>query len=186
VTALRPLLVVAGALTLVVAGVLTAACSKSSSGTGAASSSASNAPGASSSASEGKFAHPCSILRRADAEAILGTHDLHEEEQPGPPGDARCAWSTTAGLGMVELRVHFPSRKDIFDRRVQERTPVPGIGDKAYVEKRQTWGHVDVLKGDQTFFVQIERSKVNTGAQDDPDKVRTDTIALARTLAPRI
>jgi Protein of unknown function (DUF3558) len=175
---------------LVVAGVLSAACSKSSSGTGPASSSASSAPGASgsasASASEGKFAHPCSILRRADAEAILGTHDLHEEEQPGPPGDARCAWSTSAGLGMVELRVHFPSRKDIFDRRVQDRTPVPGIGDKAYVEKRQTWGHVDVLKGDQTFFVQIERSKVNTGTDDDPDKVRADTIALARTLAPRI
>jgi hypothetical protein len=172
---------------LVVAGLLATACSRGSGHAGPASSSSATASAsAEASTADAKFAHPCSILQRSDAVAVLGSNDLHEEEQPGRPGDARCAWSTVAGRGMVELRMHFPSRKDTFDRNVQERTLVPGIGDKAYVEKRLTWGHVDVLKGEQTFFVQIERSRVAASGGDDPDKVRVDTIALARTIAARI
>jgi hypothetical protein len=168
---------------LVTAALLAMACSRGSSGAGPASSSSAGTG----SHAEGKFAHPCSILRRSDAEAALGSHDLQENEQPGPPGDARCAWSTDNGRGMVELRVHFPSRTDGFDRDVRDRMPVPGVGDRAYVEKRLTWGHVDVMKGGQTFFVQIERSRVTaSGVADDPDKVRADTIALARTVASRI
>jgi hypothetical protein len=168
----------------VVAGLLLTACSRGSSPTGPApASSASTSPPA----ADAKFAHPCSILQRSDAEAILGTGDLHEEEQPGPPGDARCAWSAIARRGMVELRVQFPARKEGFDRNVPDRMSIPGIGDKAYLQKRMNWGHVDVLKGERTFFVQVERSRIGVnGGADDPDKLRADTVALARTLAPRI
>jgi hypothetical protein len=166
---------------LVVAGLLVTACSRGSSRT-------EPAPASSASTSaDAKFAHPCSILQRSDAEAILGSADLHEEEQPGPPGDARCAWSAIASRGMVELLVQFPARKEGFDRSSQDRTPIRGIGDKAYLQKRLNWGHVDVLKGDRTFFVQVERSRIRaSGSADDPDQVRADTVALARTLAPRI
>ena len=72
---------------LVVACLLVAACSRTSRGGAPSSASADPLSAA------GKFAHPCSVLQRSDAEAILGTTELHEEEEPGPPGDARCAWS---------------------------------------------------------------------------------------------
>jgi hypothetical protein len=141
---------------------------------------------ASSGAGEGKFAHPCSILQRADAEAILGTKNLREEEQPGPPGDARCAWSVKDARGIVELYIQIPSRKRAFDRSSADRTPVPALGDKAYVQKRQTWGHVDVLKGEQTFFVQVERSNIVSGAGPDPAGLSVEVIALAKKVASRM
>ncbi|HEX3344430.1 MAG TPA: hypothetical protein VHS09_07640 [Polyangiaceae bacterium] len=168
---------------LLVAGcVLLAACSKKSDGApdGVGSAAASTLP------SSAKFAHPCDILRRADAEAILGSSDLQDQEEPGPPGDARCIWAVRGARGFVELRVHFPSRKDTFNQPAPDREPVPGIGDKAFVQKRLSWGHVDVLKGDQTFFVQIKPGDTPGEGSPGLDHVRAQTIALARTLAPRI
>ena len=165
---------------LFAACLLVAGCSRASSG---------GPPPASSadlSAPAGKFAHPCTVLRRSDAEALLGTTDLHEVEEPGPPADARCAWSVTSGRGLVELRVHFPTRKEGFDRAVPDRNPVTGVGDRAYVQKRLSWAHVDVLKGDQTFFVQIERGGLAPAQERDPEQMRSDAITLARTIVSRM
>ena len=164
---------------IVAAALFAAACSRSS---GAPDAGGATAPGDPSA----KFAHPCSLLQRADAEGILGTSDLHQEEQGGPPGDARCAWSVKGARGMVELRVNFPTRKDGFDQGSPDRTLVPGIGDRAYVQRRLSWGHVDVLKGDQTFFVQIEQGSVAGGHPSDPDQLRTQAVILARTVASRM
>jgi hypothetical protein len=168
---------------LVAACLLVAACSKSStSSTSDAGPSSSGTP----SGPDDKLAHPCSVLQRSDAESILGTTDLHEEEEPGIPGDARCAWSRNGGRGRVELRIHVPSRKEGFDNAVPDRSPIPGLGDSAYARKRLSWGHVDVLKGDQTFFVQVQPGDAATGHGESPDKAREQAIALARTIVTRI
>jgi hypothetical protein len=170
-------------LPLVAACLLVAACSKSKSSSAP---DGGGAPFSSTDPAAARFAHPCDILQRSDAEGILGTTDLTEQEQPGPPGDAHCIWAVKGARGFVELRVHFPTRKDGFDRAVPDRTSVPGIGDRAYLQKRLSWGHIDVLKGDQTFFVQIEHGMVAAGRPPSPDQVRTETIALARTIVSRM
>ena len=106
-----------------------------------------------------------------------------QQEQPGGPGDALCAWTPSAGSGRVEVRIHVPSRKADFDRRYIERTPVPGLGDRAYVQEKTTWGHVDVLHGEQTFYVQVEHGKL---AGSPPEKTHAEAIALARTIVQRM
>ena len=164
---------------LVAAALLAAACSRSSAASDAGGATAPADPSA-------RFAHPCTLLQRADAEGILGTSDLHQEEQGGPPGDARCAWSVNGGRGLVELRVNFPARKDDFDKGSPDRTLVPGIGDRAYVQRHLRWGHVDVLKGDQTFLVQIEPGSAAGGHPSNPDQVRVQAVTLARTIASRM
>jgi hypothetical protein len=133
-----------------------------------------------------KLAHPCQLLQRADAEAILDTSDLQQQEEPGSPGDAHCIWAVNGARGFVELRIQVPSRKAGFDRSVPDRLPVAGVGDRAYLQKRLSWGHIDVLKGEQTFFVQIEKGTPAPGHPVSPDQVQTETVALARTVASRM
>jgi len=170
---------------LLAACVLLAGCSRRNSGApdGGTSPSPVTDPSA---AAAAKLAHPCDILQRADAEAILDTSDLQEQEEPGSPGDAHCIWAVNGARGFVELRIQVPSRKAGFDRSVPDRVPVSGIGDRAYIQKRLSWGHIDVLKGDQTFFVQIEKGTPAAGRPLGPDQVRTETITLARTVASRM
>jgi len=172
---MRPLLVAACLLMM-------AACSKSRSSAGPDG----GVPPSSSTDIAAKLAHPCDMLQRADAEAILDTSDLQQQEEPGSPGDAHCIWAVNGARGFVELRIQVPSRKAGFDRSVPDRLPVPGVGDRAYLQKRLSWGHIDVLKGDQTFFVQIEKGTPAAGRPLGPDQVRTETIALARTVASRM
>jgi hypothetical protein len=133
-----------------------------------------------------KFAHPCSLLSRSDAEEILESTDLQPLEEPGPPGDSHCVWAVNGARGFVELRVQFPSRKASFDQPMADRRPVSAVGDRAYVQKRLSWGHVDVLKGDQTFFVQIEHGSLAGGRPKTADQVQSEAIVLARTIAGRI
>jgi hypothetical protein len=169
---------------LVAACLIVTACSKSKTSTPGA-----GAPPASSidpATFAAKFAHPCDLLQRSDAEAILGSTDLQQQEEPGGPGDAHCIWAVNAARGFVELRVQLPTRKDGFDRPVPDRLPVPGVGDRAYIQKRLSWGHLDVMKGDQTFFVQIEHGSLAAGRPHTPEEVRTETIALGRTVASRM
>jgi len=170
---------------LVAACLLLAACSKKNNSVpdGGTSPSPSSDPSA---AAAAKIAHPCDILQRADAEAILDTTDLQQQEEPGSPGDAHCIWAVNGARGFVELRIQVPTRKAGFDRSVPDRLPVSGVGDRAYIQKRLSWGHIDVLKGDQTFFVQIEKGTLAAGHPLGPDQVRTETIALARTVASRM
>jgi hypothetical protein len=170
---------------LVAACLIVAACSKSKTST------APDAGGLPSSSTDpatftAKFAHPCDLLRSSDAEAILDSTDLQQQEEPGGPGDAHCIWAVNGARGFVELRVQLPTRKDGFDRPVPDRLPVPGVGDRAYIQKRLSWGHLDVLKGDQTFFVQIEHGGLAAGRPHSPEEVRTETIALGRTVASRM
>jgi hypothetical protein len=129
------------------------------------------------------LAHPCSLLEIADVEPLLGTSDLEQQQQPGPPGDARCAYFVKSGRGIVELYFHVPSRKADFDKSPTERDSISGIGDRAYADKRLTVGHVDVLEGDQTFFVQIVPSQ---GGPLHGAGARTAATQLARTIAGRI
>jgi hypothetical protein len=163
---------------LLAACLLAVACSKSrgASDGGAATSSFAGV--------DGGFAHPCALLQRADAESVLGATDLHEDERPGPPGDARCAWAVNGGRGLVELYIQLPSRKDDFDHSNQEREQVPGVGDRAYIQKRRAIGHVDVLKGEQTFYVQL--IPPDRGGTQSPATVAAQAIALAKTIASRM
>ena len=169
---------------LVVACFLAAACSKKNGGPpdGGVPPSSSIDPAA----TAAKFANPCNLLQRSDAEAILGTTDLQQQEEPGPPGDSHCIWAVNGARGFVELRVQFPSRASSFDVSAPDRTPVPGVGDRAYIQKRLSWGHIDVLKGDQTFFIQIEHGSLAAGRPRGPEEVRTEAVAVARTVASRM
>ena len=171
---MRPVLFAASALVVA----FTVACGKKSGASdGGASTSAPTTAAA-------KLAHPCSLLQRSDAEGILGSTDLHEDEQPGAPGPARCAWAVNGGRGMVELYIQIPSQKDDFERSQQERSPVPGVGDRAYIQKRRAIGHVDVLKGEQTFYVQL--IPPDMGGSPSPAAVAAQTVALAKTVASRM
>ena len=134
----------------------------------------------------GKLAHPCSLLQRADVEPILGSTDLQQKEEAGPPGDAHCIWAVNGARGFVELRVQFPTRAAGFDVGAPDRVAVPGVGDRAYLQKRLSWGHIDVLKNGQTFFIQIEHGSLAAGRPRSPEDVRTETVALARTIASRM
>ena len=142
-----------------------------------------------------KYAHPCQILTRADAEKVLGSKDLREKETTetvtnGVPSDVGCVWSVTGGGGFAEIHIHVPTKKDRFDHVsafTPERTVVGNVGDKAYLETKTKWGHVDVLKGDQTFFVQVEsgNSAFGHGAQAI-QSMHEATVDLARILASRM
>ena len=142
-----------------------------------------------------KYAHPCQILTRADAEKVLGSKDLREKETTetvtnGVPSDVGCVWSVTGGGGFAEIHIHVPTKKDRFDKVTAftpERTVVGNVGDKAYLETKTKWGHVDVLKGDQTFFVQVEsgNSAFGHGAQAI-QSMHEATVDLARILANRM
>jgi hypothetical protein len=166
---------------LVAACLLVAACSRKDAGPpdGSVPPSSSTDPAA----TAAKFAHPCNLLQRSDAEAILGTTDLQRQEEPGPPGDAHCLWAVNGARGFVELRVQFPTRASTFDIPAPDRTPVPGVGDRAYLQKRRSWEHIDVLKGDQTFFIQIGRRGPSSMR---PEEVQTEAVAVARTVASRM
>jgi hypothetical protein len=166
---------------VLVAACLLAACSKNS---GAVADG--GAPPSSSTDRATKLSHPCRLLLRADAEEILGPGDLVQQEEPGPPGDARCVWAVKGQRGFVELHINFPTRNDTFDEPQSDRVPVSAVGDRAYVQKRLSWGHVDVLKGDQTFFVQIEHGSLADGRPKSADQVRSEAIVLARTIAARL
>ncbi len=166
---------------LLVACVVVAACSKKSGATADAGASPS-----SSADRAAKLSHPCALLLRSDAELILDSTDLQQLEEPGPPGDARCVWAVNGQRGFVELHVNFPTRKDIFDEPQADRLAISGIGDRAYFQKRSRWGHVDVLKGDQTFFVQIELGSLASGRAKTPDQARSQAIGLARSIAGRL
>jgi hypothetical protein len=138
-------------------------------------------------ADSGPFAHPCQLLQRGDVEPVLGTADLRPTEEPaGHPGDARCLWAVSNARGFAELRIHVPTRKDELLRPSAERRPVPNLGDKAYALSRNTWGHVDVLKGDQTFYVQVQRPGGPGSHDESPDKAQQDAVALARVVAARL
>jgi hypothetical protein len=129
------------------------------------------------------IAHPCSVLRRSDAEPLLGGSDLQMDEQPGGAGDAVCGWFQPGRSGRVELRIHVPSRKADFSHIPLERKPIPGIGDGAYLEANTARGHVDVLKGDQTFYVQVQHGNLSAA---NPTTTHTEAITLARTIASRL
>jgi hypothetical protein len=129
------------------------------------------------------IAHPCSVLRRSDVEPVLGTSDLQMDEQPGGAGDAVCGWSPPGRSGRVELRIHVPSRKADFSHLPIERKPIPCIGDAAYLEANTARGHVDVLKGDQTFYVQVQQGNLS-GV--NPTTTHTQATTLARTIASRM
>lgn len=104
------------------------------------------------------------------------------DEQPGGAGDAVCGWSPVGASGRVELRIHVPSRKAEFSR-LPERKAIPGIGDAAYLETNTARGHVDVLKGEQTFYVQIEHGNLSKA---NPVTTHMEAISLARTIASRL
>jgi hypothetical protein len=143
--------------------------------------------GASAQAATDPFAHPCQILQRADVQSVLGPAELQSTEEPaGHPGDARCLWAVSNAKGFAELRIHVPTRKDELMKADAERKAVPGLGDKAYVLSRNSWGHVDVLKGDQTFFVQLQRPGGPGSHDEAQDRAQQDAIALARIVASRL
>ncbi len=171
---LVPRVPLAPLVSLVACALVAAACSRRAGEAGA------DAGGAAT------LAHPCKLLTEGDAEEALGTSDLRMTEQPaGSPGDARCLWSVTAGRGFVELLVHVPSRKDTFGAGPGS-TPLPGVGDRAYARSRASWGHVDVLKGDQTFFVQVQSPAPQPGAGPAADAAQKAAVAIARNVASRL
>jgi hypothetical protein len=104
------------------------------------------------------------------------------QEQPGGAGDAVCTWSPTGTSGSVELRIHVPSRTAEFSR-LRERKAIPGIGDEAYLEQNTARGHVDVLKGGQTFYVQVDHSNL---AAVSPARTHAEATGLARDVASRM
>ena len=121
---------------------------------------------------------PCSLVTRAEANAVAGT----KTGAPMPEGDpaTRCVWPTpTSGaIGQVELDVGDGAKKayDI-DATVLKHDfkPVPGLGVEAYVED----GSLFFRKGDTWVGIHIVRL--------DDSKIWTPKmIALAMTVAGRI
>jgi hypothetical protein len=121
---------------------------------------------------------PCSLITRAEANAVAGT----KTGAPLPEGDpaTRCVWPTpTSGaIGQVELDVGDGAKKayDI-DATVLKHSfkPVAGLGDEAYVED----GSVFFRKGDTWVGIHIVRL-------DDSKTWTPKLIALAMTVAGQI
>lgn len=157
---------------ILLAGLLPAACSKPSG----------PAPTATASPTE-RFAHPCQLLPKADALEVLGPAELTSTEEPaGDPGDARCLWSVVGGRGFVDLRIHVPSRKDEIKGGGDGRRSVGGVGDLALARPNSSLGDLEVLKGDQTFLVQVR----GANRIQSPDKLQMDAVNIARLVAARL
>jgi hypothetical protein len=155
----------------VLVGLVSAACSRPSSSSG-------DPPSV-----QERFAHPCQLLPKADAQQVLGQVELASNEEPaGSPGDARCVWNVVGGRGFVDLRVHVPSRKDEMKQGGAGRRNVPGVGDLALARTKGGWGDIEVLKGDQTFLVQIH----GAARVESPDKADQDAVQIARLVAARL
>ena len=70
----------------------------------------------------------------------------------------------------MELRIEVPSHKDSFDRDRGGGKPLAGVGDRAYVQTRVPWGRVDVLKGDQTFSLQVKHADATRCGSGSPTR----------------
>ena len=170
-------------------------CSKGSAATtsdaaAAAASGATATAGSGLAATAGPLGHPCGLLDASDVEAALGTKGFAPEETPArdPGGDAHCTWHVPGGGGFVEILLHHPTHADRFDHTamLMKRVPASGIGDKAYVDPGMKWGHVDVLKGAQTFMLQVERGNVATGHKGTREEMQASAESLARKVAAKL
>jgi hypothetical protein len=135
------------------------------------------------------LAHPCTLLDRADIEAALGTGNFTPEETPckQPAGGGGCTWHVPKGGGFAEVLLRHPSNRADFERLMVEmgRTPLDGLGDRAYVAPKMKWGHVDVVKNGQVFMVQVSRGNVATGMTAGHDSMQEATLTLARKVASK-
>ncbi len=121
---------------------------------------------------------PCSLVTRAEANAVAGVQTLPPEPAGDPP--TRCVWATptNGAIGQVELDIGDGAKKayDI-DNTVLKHAfkPISGLGNEAYAED----GSVFFRKGDTWIGIHIVRL-------DDSKLWMPKLIALAMTVAGRI
>lgn len=141
------------------------------------------APAAAAAGLSKAFTDPCSLLDRSDVQAALGTADFAPTGNAArePAGDAGCTWHVPHGGGFVEVLIHHPSRAESFDRTatLMKKTPVSGVGDRAYAGK-YGWGNLDVLKGGQTFMLQVSAGNIVSGMARTHEQMQASAETLAK------
>jgi hypothetical protein len=121
---------------------------------------------------------PCSLITRAEANAVTGVKTLAPEAAGDPP--TRCVWATpTSGaVGQVEIDVGDGAKKayDI-DATVLKHTftPIAGLGDEGYSED----GAVFFRAGTTWAAIHVTRL-------DDPKTWMPKLVALAKVVAGRL
>lgn len=99
----------------------------------------------------GAQADPCSLVTKAEAEALAGSPVTMERgDLPGPPGEGLFCRYTAANSDELEVR-SAPGRGDFDnDRKSSEGfgnhpVDVPGIGDEAWADSGQLLGSINVI-----------------------------------------
>lgn len=104
-------------------------------------------------AQAGSQADPCSLVTKAEAEALAGSPVTMERgDLPGPPGEGLFCRYTAANSEELEVR-SVPGRGDYDnDRKSSDGfgnhpVDVPGIGDEAWADRGQLLGSINVIVG---------------------------------------
>lgn len=114
----------------------------------------------------------CNIITKADVEAALGSPVAAGQGTSG----AACRYTSSSGgedQAVLVLLTDEPNNKEIFDRTTSARgmEPLPGVGDKAFINKGGQGVQAFVLKGNKIVVVVLNLDRPAQALSDAATKL---------------